>query len=483
MYLNNNRYEVIEYVGKALNINSLKMYIEASESDRFALLVDNASFYYRHIEKILQGSFNAKKLLIITTSRPFYHSKKKYYLDNNPYEEYFLEDKIYKEDTPAIYDKIRDKGYLGGLSLKVPDGIQQINKYQTYINLFSYLTYGGGFKRRVANMSASILNASNRIIDLFIELVIFDKADLPYYPGELVSSHYSIDYNIFISKNYNGLNKDKQLLVDNLGIDANGIFFKNQLLIDEIWKKLSSKRKRRAIYTILKNISSYVSEDDETYWRIIFESLLKEERMVKQFGLNSRDVLPLFYGVKNEYKKISYYWLQLGIAEQRTNDFSKALNHLEIAKQIRPKAYQIQHAIARNYLKHANIEKELFISENLFSIGENLMLDLINSKEHYKEKAKNFSIHCYAYEKICYLEKHPKLIDKKTCVNIKKYIDMIILDDDKYIIRLVAKFTKLLSENGFLSMIRMTPDDIYFQSLSVDGSKYNIETDLVVDSF
>ena len=155
---------------------------------------------------------------------------------------------------------------------------------------------------------------------------------------------------------------------------------------------------------------------------------------------------------------------------------------MQIAEQIRPKAYQIQHAIARNYLKHANIEKEQSISENLFATGENLMLDLINSKEHYKKKAKNFSIHCYTYEKICYLEKHPKLIDKKTCERIKKYIDMIILDDDKYIIGLVAKFTKLLSENGFLSMIRMTPDDIYFRSLSVDGSKYNIETDLLVDS-
>ena len=40
---------------------------------------------------------------------------------------------------------------------------------------------------------------------------------------------------------------------------------------------MSSERKRRAIYTILKNILSYVSEDNETYWKIIFESLLKED--------------------------------------------------------------------------------------------------------------------------------------------------------------------------------------------------------------
>ena len=56
-------------------------------------------------------------------------------------------------------------------------------------------------------------------------------------------------------------------------------------------------------------------------------------------------------------------------------------------------------------------------------------------------------------------------------------IGLLILDDDKYIIGLVAKFTKLLSENGFLSMIRMTPDDIYFRSLSVDALEYGEKTE------
>lgn len=483
-YLNKSGYEVIEYVGKALNQKSLINYIEKSLSQKIVLLIDNASFYYWIIEKLLQRTYAEKKVLIITTSRTFYHSKKKYYLDNNPYREIFLEDRIDKHDAKVIYEKVKSKGYLGELSQDEVVGIQQVLHQKTYVNFFSYLTYGNGFKKRVSNMANSIFNASNNIQDLFVELVIFDKADLPYYPGELISDHYAIDYNIFLEKNYVSLKAEQQLIVDNVGIEINGIILKNRLLIEEIWKNLSSKRKRKAIQNILAKISSYVSENDETYWRIIFESLLKEERLNKQFSLNKKDVLPLFYGVRDYCKDISYYWLQLGIAEQRINDFAKALNHLQIAKQIRPRAYQIEHAIARNYMKHANIEKELAVSENLFKIGEELMLELINSKEPYKEKAKNFSIHCYVYEKIRYLEMHSQMIDKKTCQKIKRYIDMLIPERDEYTDGLVAQFTHLLLKNQLLSIIRMKPDDVYFQSLSFDKYKSNnLDNDILIDSY
>lgn len=436
------------------------------------------------IEKLLQSNFKNKKLLIITTSRQFYHAKKKYYLENNPYEEYFIKDTIYPQDAAKIYQKIQEKGYLGDLPLSEKDGVHEIMRQKNYINLFSYLTYGSGFKQRVKSMTSAISKSSNKILDLFDELAIFDKADLPYYPAELISNHYAIDYKIFIEKNYASLKNEQQLLVDNIGIDANGIVLKNRLLIDEIWKKMSNQKKQETIFNILINISSFISEDDETYWRIIFESLLKEERLVNQFGLKKTEILPLFYRVKDFYKNISYYWLQLGIAEQRVNEFSKALNHLQMARQIRPNAYQIQHAIARNYLKHAYAERNKEISMTLFQTGEQMMLNLINSQEPYKEKAKNFSVHCYAYEKIRYLEKHSELIDKRTCERLKLYIDMLIPESDEYTYGLVTRFTKMLSQNDLLSLLRMKPDDMYFQSLSDHHIHLqDLEEDIVVESY
>ena len=69
-----------------------------------------------------------------------------------------------------------------------------------------------------------------------------------------------------------------------------------------------------------------------------------------------------------------------------------------MANRIRPYAYQIQHAIARNYLKQANYVRDITEADALFKIGEEKMFELINSREHYKDKAKNFSIHCYILE-------------------------------------------------------------------------------------
>jgi len=72
-----------------------------------------------------------------------------------------------------------------------------------------------------------------------------------------------------------------------------------------------------------------------------FECLLKGDILEDKLSFNLKDILSLFYQLKEEYSKMSYYWLQLGIAEQKEKDYVKALNHLKMAKRIRPYAYQI----------------------------------------------------------------------------------------------------------------------------------------------
>lgn len=50
--------------------------------------------------------------------------------------------------------------------------------------------------------------------------------------------------------------------------------------------KFKSKRKSHAIVHILKEISPYVEENENNYWKIIFESILKEDCLENKFGLN-----------------------------------------------------------------------------------------------------------------------------------------------------------------------------------------------------
>ena len=192
---------------------------------------------------------------------------------------------------------------------------------------------------------------------------------------------------------------------------------------------------------------------------MIFESFLKEDILENKLHFKLEDILSLFYQLKEEYGEISYYWLQMGIVEQRRKDYAKALNHLQMAKGIRPKSYQIQHAIARNYLKQANYTEELAEAEALFKIGEKKMFELINSHEYYKNKAKSFSIHCYVLEEIRYLKKHGRKISNDDIRKMKRLIDSILDIRDDYINGLLHEFISLLRSRDRLEVIRFQPGD------------------------
>lgn len=479
-YLDNIGYQVLEYNGKSWDIKTLKEYIQKEKQQMFALLIGNASFYYKIIEKLLQSEWNGNKLLIVSTSRKYYHVKKRYYLEGNPYEEIYITDKINVSYAGAIFDKLKEKGYLGHLPLDRERSIPQIVRKANLINFFTNLTYGEGFKKRISKTIKDILDSDEQIKNLYVELSIFDKADLTYYPYELLTARYSIDFNMFQKDRYNDLSDEQRLIVDYVRIDETGVSLKNELLVDNVWKKMNVYDTRKTIMNILKSISGKVSEHEDGYWRIIFESLLKEDRLEKRFKFKMNDILTLYYDIKEEFDGISYYWLQLGIAEQRNNDYTKALNHLNMARSIRPRAYQIQHAIARNYLKHANYIKDIITAKALFEEGEKNMLELINSREHYKNKAKNYSIHCYIFEKIKFILKHNLDISNSDLNEMKWLLDSV--KDDDYVKGLKGDYVKLLKQKDKLGLLRMKLGDDYFEAI---GKEVIIDDgyDKLVDSY
>ena len=480
-YLEKKGVEILEFKEKKLDIRVLKEYISNSTNENYALLVENASYYYKVIEKILQMD-TGKHLLVITTSRNYYHMKKKYYLEGNPYEEFKVKDLIDKISAKNMYVKLKEKGYLGNISTIESEGIQEIIREKNYVNLFTTITYGSGFKNKLKKTSKEILESNPEIKNLYAELTIFDKADLPYYPSELLTAQYSINFDVFVQKNYDELSREQALIVDFVKLDEQGIGLKNIILTNEVWGNLSRNEKKHVIIHILKEISPYVEENENNYWKIIFESILKEDCLEKNFGLKLKEILAIYYQLKNEFSDISYYWLQLGIAEQKCNEYNKALNHLNMAHVIRPKAYQIQHAIGRNYLKHANYVNDLIQAETLFKQGEEIMLELINSSEYYKEKAKNYSIHCYVLEKIQYIKKHKKQASNRELLQIKQYIDTIKNDKDVYVDSMVVRYINLLKKLNKLDIVSMRSDDIYFKALSKKDNANEVQ-DVLVESY
>ena len=117
------------------------------------------------------------------------------------------------------------------------------------------------------------MDGDSNIFNLYLDLVIFDRADLGYFPSELFIQQYDIDLSVFFNRNYKDINSDQKNIIDFLRIDENGLVLKNRLFVDMLWKRISKKQILDELFVLLSNISSYVSENANTYWRIIFESL------------------------------------------------------------------------------------------------------------------------------------------------------------------------------------------------------------------
>ena len=183
--------------------------------------------------------------------------------------------------------------------------------------------------------------------------------------------------------------------------------------------------------------------------------------------------------MKKEYEAISYYWLQLGLYEQKVNDFVASYNYLEMSASIRPNSYKIQHALARNYLRHANYVMDYNEAKELFAEGEARMKNLIESKEFYKEKAKPFSINSYILEKIRYIQKFNIDPDKKELTYMNNAINMVS-DADPYKEKMCYAFYVLLEEKNKFGILDMSMDGPYVKYI---GRKNELtESDLEYES-
>lgn len=484
-WLNRQGYIVLEFKGKGLDYNELFEYMKKDIGDRYALLVEDASFYYKIIEQIFEYNNTNKKLLILTTSRNYFHIKKRYYLEGNPYEEFEVRDKLDYKYAEIIYRKISVKGYLGGLSRDEAKGCAEITRYKILSNLFMSITYGEKFQERVSDAINDLLNDySEQGIKLFKELTIFEQVDVPYYPNEMLTARYSIDFNCF-NEDTEKISASEAAIVDYVRIDGDGVSLKNKVILEQVWNLTTLEEKKEIVYGILQYIAPYVSENTNNYWRVIFECFLKVDILKSKLRFSLEDILSLLYQLKAEYGEISYYWMQMGIAEQEKKDYVKALNHLKMANRIRPYAYQIQHAIARNYLKQANYINDLVEADVLFKIGEEKMFELINSHEHYKNKAKNFSIHCYVWEKIKYLNKYNKEINNDEIRKMKRLIDSILHTRDDYLKGLLKEFVLLLKNNNKVNIINFKPGDPYWDALNQQKMLISQEEDedILIESY
>lgn len=463
-------YCVILFNGREFDTNVLKEFIAQNKTkSKFVVLIDNASYFYNVIANF-KHTLSGKDVFFVTTSRTYLHTRKRYALLNCSFKEYYFDSEITKSYSQVIIKKLREKGYLGDLA-KLTNEEEQIKYFTKKNDLMSgmlELTYGKGFIRRFTTQLNMELNKNDiRLKSLLLDLAIIDKAELASYPVELIAMVYKANTNDLINKASNYIKQAK-----NKNYRLRSSYFTNKILEDCGKIALINNVK-----DILIAISPQVIEKSKNYWTEIFETLLKEKFLSKILKIDKDKTRKLLVELQNYYSETSYYWLQLGLAEQKLNEYEKALNHFRQAEAISPTSYHVQHAIGRNFMRQANSMKSMVDAIDLFREGEKIILTLINEKELFQ--AKSHSTHCYLFEKIYFLKKFEINPSNEELKELKSYLDKLAeKDEEGMMVKDISNyFYNYLSSIGRLGIVKVKLTDL---------DKYNFifqeyEKDLILD--
>lgn len=479
-YLSSKSFEVLEYRGINLNIRALKDYIEKSLSKEFVLIIDNAAYYYERLEKLLLWNCAGKRLVIIAASRTYYHKRKKYYLIGKSFREYELAYSINIKSAEVIRNKLDEKSHLSYLSSYSPDKqMKSITKKRTIINLIIDLTYGKISNRIKEEYQKCLPLLTDQEQLLLLELAVFDRMDIEYYPRSLFSEKYGKTINFD-----SDINISEMGIVDWARMDEKGISLRNSLIIENMINQ-NKAMIPNVISDILAIISRNVEERKSDVWYYIFSSLLKEDMLKERLKLSYKQIESIFLSVKSDYKDKSYYWLQMGILFQKKKDFASAHMYLQQSYSIRPNSYQIQHALARNYLKDANNNNNQIEALVAFEAGEKMMKELINSTDFYKEKAKAFSVTCYIAEKIRFITKFNLTPSNQDLRFMIESLESIEHHEDEYVKNTFVSLYDFLKKHDKSDLFKLKLNSPFYKCLMNKSTLNKIEDneDPIIESY
>lgn len=449
-------YEVREFVGNNFNPSNFLQYASGLSSDVIVLLIDNASSFYNGITYLAESFPKDKRLIVVATARPYYHLKKHYELSQLPgYKAYDL-DLVSTEDNLKIAESavrtLESKLLLGPLKGKAPaERLRHFTKAQDIAEALWDLTSGDKFRRKllksydhVAKRLTSPENpgfaeGNTALVEILRALAIFNIADLPYMPNTLLT--------LWQPTAYRHIDK---LLVDlTKPMVPDGRALRTNILVRQIINKASINDLSNIIKGILIQIAPLL-RNPESYWNVIQARLMNVRFLEHQLGLNLMNIKELLNKIGKHYQHDHYYYIQLGIIEQRLDDYPRALNHLLQAQELSKNSYNIRNAIARNYLRYASRGTgiDAATAEANYAIGRQQMLELIFEKEYFQVRA--YSVHSLVGETVDYWNRF-KITPTKD--DIKELVDCldIVLEkapDDPKIANTCQKLAQFIKSKG-----------------------------------
>lgn len=423
---------------------------------KVAILIDEGAYFYPSIDRLIERMPEGLVLTVIVTSRYTAHYKWRYRL-RVPVHETKYQPEIDRAFQKEILDKLERHASLGALGGKSRE--ERNAFFENNNDVFSSLariTNGEDFKVRYTEAIREAINAREDVKSLFTDLLIFDLCDLPYYPEPLVPLVYG--------RNAKDILNHAGDFVMNL--PRQGYKLRGTVYINDLRRFVGKETILRRVCAIARAIAPQVSEREKSYWKNMFESVTKVRTWCDELRLKPRELeafRDMLMELKGVYSGISYYWIQLGLIEQRMGDYPRALTHFLQAQSIKPDSYSVLHAIARNYLKLANSKPKEALAEaqEQFTTGEERMLHLISEREF--EQNKPYAIHCYVHEKLTFADRFGQRLTDEEITRIDGWCRELreIEANEGISIKCAKRFYGYLHRTGQGKRVKFTMTDLH----------------------
>lgn len=425
---------------------------------KVAILMENTAYQYEHIAAFANEHFNdVAHLVVITTDTAQNHKGRSHNLLNLPEQIEWYDLEVSEKVTPEYASKIfyglcvkkRLNNYLKLCPAKThptdTDNMcriwREMQKANDIIDVLYFNSEGKYFRQYYVDWVRN--HRSDFYDDYLYVLAGFGKLGISAIPLHIFPK--------LVPSKTSNFNAKKFLICYPDIVEAKGGYVKllrSRLIGETLHHRLDDTIKN-ALYQLVRYTIGLFSEGDGSEAYEMFQKALRVKRIYRHSLLSSTQTASLFASLEKHCSRISYFWIQYGVAFQLVGKFSDANNHFLYAKNIRPGSYQVAHALAKNRMEIGLDDwknRRPYADEN-FQQGCVEMEEIINNPNY--SRAFIYSVHAYSNMLMKYYRERKQIIPPEKCEKINYFFkDLLEMEIDSGVKEAIIQFCYYCKDNN-----------------------------------
>jgi len=365
-----------------LDINvlmSIKQYLSGlSEGESVILCFDNCIGFQHNLDDMIkQFKSKLEHLIVIITSNDMTTAASPRYYNGLPFHRIEMTEKINRQFSEAIYDKLKEQSQLGKL-LNYADKPKYIKNYICDLNDIIDVLYVAHTGRQFSDYFRSWLNEKRGVISfpVFQAITLLAAMGYPFVSisqmPEIAEAAGCVQF-----KHRGFLNEFREFCF----VDNSAVFLRcSRLFQDVALKDMEPEAKKSFFISLAEKTAANLDEKDRNERNELFKHITRASSLVRIVGLQEEEALDTLLFLRENCKHLSYYWIQLGILYRERKQFEDAQNAFEYAREAHGcENYQISHAFAKNYMEwgYWELNNNGTDASHIFDEGSKMMLELI----------------------------------------------------------------------------------------------------------